>query len=60
MNGTDSLHDGIDGYTSKYDISNRCKTLGSKQCRYEIEATGMLLDELAIQKDKRHAGNHRI
>ena len=27
LNGTDSLHDGIDRYTNKYDISNRCETL---------------------------------
>ena len=34
------------------------KTLGSKQCRYEIEATGMLPDEPAIREKKRHhAGN---
>ena len=25
LSGTDSLHDGIDGYTSKYEISNRCE-----------------------------------
>ena len=34
------------------------KTLGSKQCRYKIEATGMLPDEPAIREKKRcHAGN---
>ena len=25
LNGTDSLHDRIDGYTDKYNISNRCE-----------------------------------
>ena len=34
------------------------KILGSKQCRYEIEATGMLPDEPTIrEKKRRHAGN---
>ena len=25
LNGIDSLHDGIDGYINKYNISNRCE-----------------------------------
>jgi len=29
-NGTDSLHDRIDGYTNKYHIANRCETLTEK------------------------------
>jgi len=29
-NGTDSLHDRIDGYTNKYHISNRCEILIEK------------------------------
>ena len=52
-NGTDSLHDRIDGYTNKYNISNRCENLGSKQCRYEIETTGKLPDEMAIWEKKK-------
>ena len=56
-NGTDSLHDRIDGNTNKYNISNRCENLGSKQCRYEIETTGKLPDDPAIrEKERRHAG----
>jgi hypothetical protein len=42
---------------NKYNISNRCENLGSKQCRYEIETTGKLPDESAIQeKERRHVG----
>ena len=29
-NDTDTLHDRIDGYTNKYNISNRCETLIEK------------------------------
>ena len=51
LNGTDSLHDGVDGYTNKYNIYLiDAKTLGSKQCRYEIEATGFLPDEPRSEK----------
>ena len=57
LNGTDSLHDRIDGYTNKYNISNRCENLGSKQCRYEIEMMGKLPDDPVIREKKRqHAG----
>ena len=52
LNGTDSLHDRIDGYTNKYNISTRCENLGSKQCRYEIETTGKLPDEQRSGKRK--------
>ena len=51
-NGTDSLHDRIDGYTNKYNTSNRCENLGSKQCRYEIETTGKLPDDQRSGKRK--------
>ena len=49
---SDSLHDRIDGYTNKYNISNRCENLGSKQCRYEIETTGKLPDDQRSGKRK--------
>ena len=51
-NGTDSLHDRIDGNTNKYNISNRCENLGSKQCRYKIETMGKLPDDQRSGKRK--------
>ena len=58
-NGTGSLHDRIDRYTNKYNISNRCENLGSKQCGYKIETTGKLPDEPAIRerRDVSRGGN---
>ena len=57
-NDTDSLHDRIDGYTNKYNISTRCENLGSKQYRYEIETTGKLPDDQRSErKRRRRTGN---
>ena len=62
LNGTNSLYDGIDGYTNKYNIYLiDAKDLGSKQCRCEIETMGKLPDNLAIQekRDVPRGGNLR-
>ena len=60
LNGTDSLHDGIDRIYNKYDISNRCETLGSKQFRYEIETVACYLMIQRNNETRKGSGNHWV